>query len=177
MSCLIFNNCYIFLLNILKLYSLVRTEIHQGTVQHRTQLPSEFDVLSADNIFLRILSSDKILHNASVNTKVKAMFAFNLFVLFGFFQDELEVITKELKLSYEAGWDVELYFSSDGILKSSLEIYFLFDDQFNVVSIEKELVRIMETEVDSIKCKYVIDLLIVHLLICFKSIYQFYVFH
>ena len=105
------------------------------------------------------------------------MFAFNLFVLFGFFQDELEVITKELKLSYEAGWDVELYFSSDGILKSSLEIYFLFDDQFNVVSIEKELVRIMETEVDSIKCKYVIDLLIVHLLICFKSIYQFYVFH
>lgn len=109
-------------MNVLKLNSLIRAKVHQWTVENLTQLPSEFDVLSANDVFLRILATDKIFLNTSINTELNGMLASDFFIFFSLFIYEFEVISKKLELTYETGRDAELEFAGDGIFESFLEI-------------------------------------------------------
>ena len=161
-------------MNILKLNSLIRAKVHQWTVENLTQFPSEFDVLSANNVFLRILVTNKIFLDTSINTEFNWMLASDFFVLFSLFINEFEVISKKLELTYETGGDAELEFTGDGIFESFLEIDLFLKNEFDEIAIEKKLVRVMEIEVDTVKGKHVVDLLIVHRLKYFISIYQCY---
>ena len=95
-------------MNVLKLNSLIRAEVHQWTVENLSQLPSEFNVLSANNVFLKILATNKIFLDTSINTELNGMIASDFFVLFSLFIYEFEVIPKKLKLTYETGRDAEL---------------------------------------------------------------------
>lgn len=146
---------------ILHSYPLVRPEVEDWDVLKRPKFSSKLKILWTDHIEFLIFLID-LVNYTPIDWILKGMLASNGFILFCFFPHQFILISKQLQLLQDAGSDSESDPACNNILKLSLQVDSLFNQEFDEITIQKQLIRIMKSKVDPKEVNNLIDLLIIH---------------